>query len=150
MGYYVTITNSNAVIPSCNIDMAYNAVMALNSRDELKRGGSWPGSNEPKPEGMEYHPHKWFSWMPANLRELKTLPEVLDALGFGYHVEDGGDLLIESYDNKTGQEDIFFQALAMYLHPSSVIEWRGEDGLQYRWVFKNSVMRVQETVVSWE
>ena len=150
MGYYVTITNSNAVIPSCNIDMAYDAVMALNSRDELKRGGSWPGSDKPKPEGMEYHPDKWFSWMPANLRELKTLPEVLDALGFGCHVEDGGDLLIETYDSKIGQEDIFFEVLAPYLHPSSVIEWRGEDGYQFRWVFENGVMRLQEAVISWE
>lgn len=151
MGYYVAITHSTVVIPSVNIDAAYDAVMALNSRDDIKRGGSWPGSKEPKPEGMEYHPHKWFSWMPANLRELKTLSEVLSALGFGCTGEPGGDILVEFYDNKTGQEDIFFEALAPYIKSGTVMEWEGEDRLLYRWVFEDGVMHLQygDVTVSW-
>jgi hypothetical protein len=39
------------------------------------------------------------------------------------------------YDNKTGCEDIFVWAIADLFNSNSYIEWRGEEGEQWRWEF---------------
>lgn len=137
MGYYVELVASNVLIPKYNVDKAYQAVQALQSRNDLKRGGSWGAG------GVQIE--RWFSWMPADLSTLKTLADVLDALGFSVNESSKGDLYIDNYDSKTGQEDLFFEALAPYITTAAddwepVMLWRGEDGAEYRWVFRNGRM----------
>jgi hypothetical protein len=67
---------------------------------------------------------------------------VLSALGFEFEGGGGVPIRIYGYDNKSGQERLFFQAMAPYIEPDSFMEWEGEDGYRYRWEFKGGVMGV--------
>lgn len=119
MGYYVTIKTSTAVIPAANLDRAYMKMCALNTtHDHLKRGGCSVGGVQKA---------KWFSWMDANYPETcKDAQAVLNALGFDTHYNAQGDLIIDYYDNKSGQEDLFLRAIEDDV--TGKIEWYGEDG----------------------
>jgi hypothetical protein len=151
MGYFVNITNQEFFVSKDNFDAAYKAMCALNDRDDLKSGGSWGGngitSDSPRPEGMTYHPAKWFSWMPANYPEVcKDFLSILKELGFQYDLDDSGNLALVHYDDKTGAEGHFFAAIAPFVQDGSFIEWRGEDGSEYRWVFTNGTCSEQTVV----
>jgi len=140
MGYFVNITNQEFFVSKDNFDAAYKAMCALNDRDDLKSGGSWGGdgitSDSPRPEGMTYHPAKWFSWMPANYPAVcKDFLSILKEMGFEYDLDDSGNLALVHYDNKTGAEGHFFEAIAPFVQDGSFIDWRGEDGDEWRWAF---------------
>ena len=96
---------------------------------------------------MTYHPAKWFSWMPANYPAVcKDFLSILKELGFEYDLDDSGNLGLVHYDNKTGAEGHFFEAIAPFVQDGSFIEWRGEDGGEYRWLFTNGTCSEQTVV----
>jgi len=142
MGYYVTIKETNFTISKSKFDDCYKAMCKLNERDDLKYGGGWNGQgismDAPRPEGLDYHPAKWFSWMDANYPEkCKSFIEILEELGFTDLIfnEPYGDLIALSYDNKTGSEYDFFNSIAAFVKKGSYINWQGEDGNFYQWYF---------------
>jgi len=153
MGYYVQITEQDFLLEKENFDKAYELMCALNSRDVLKSGGSWGKElsyDDPRPEGMNYHPAKWFSWMTPNYPEtLKTLEEVLTALGFEFDKDSEGNIAILIYNSKIGDEYHFFSAIAPLVKQGSYISWRGEDGEEWRWFFNNSEMITQQATKVW-
>jgi hypothetical protein len=126
MGYFVQTTNNDITIKKEHFVKCYEAMCALNDRDDLKSGGSYGGdgvdARSPRPEGMDHHPAKWFAWMPADYPN--------------------GDLFAIYYDNKTGSEDHFFSAIAKYVEKDSVVDWRGEDGAEWRWLFDGVTLNV--------
>jgi hypothetical protein len=149
MGYYIRITHSNVVIPAENLDASYAALVALNARDDLKSGGAWPGRDDPKPEGADHHPHRWFSWMPADLKTLPTTAAILECLGFELQESEDGTIEIYGYDSKAGDEEIFLLTLAPYIKPNTEIEWMGEENEQWKLVFKNGRMYRYEAEALW-
>lgn len=152
MGYYVRGQGTIAIRKD-KVNDAYKALCALNDHDDLKFGGRHGGEHDcrsPRPSGMSHHPGRWFSWMDANFPE--TCPDllaVLSMVGFEiYESEPDGDTLLWdlSYDNKTGQEELFTKALAPFL-VSGEIYWDGEDGTKWREVFTNGEYKVQNAVI---
>lgn len=133
MGYYVTITDSNVYIPADSLDEAYERMCALNTtHDHLKSGGSYSGGKQHA---------RWFSWMSENYpAECSNVGEILDMLGFETSHMSDGSLSIDYYDNKTGQESLFFEAIADLIPEGSIIDWRGEDGEIVRWYFDGQTM----------
>ena len=150
LGYYVSTTGGAFNVPKENEQAAYQAVCALNDRDELKDGGAWGGDHDaeaPRPEGLDFHPSRWFSWMPANYpKKCKTLADVFTELGFAV-IELEDSISIESYDSKMGQEELFLEAIAPYCDADSWFEWRGEDGAQWRHTVQNGRLVVWESEV---
>lgn len=143
MGYYVN-GYGRITIEHDKVDDAYKAMCDLNQRDDLKLGGSWGGSgltsDNPRPEGMSYHPARWFSWMDADYpSKCKDIVDVLCSLGFevvitettNYHT--AYDL---NYDSKIGQEELFLKVIAPYVKEGS-IEWKGEDDTFWKNEFVN-------------
>ena len=127
MGYYVSIEESTFQIPVENLDAAYKAMCELNYTvpNSQKRGGSHPG----KDKAPEYGPHKycWFSWMDWNYDEkCKNAEEVLHEVGFYSYISENGNLHIDGYDSKTGQEDLFLKAISTL--SKGYIIWKGEEG----------------------
>ena len=147
MGYFVQGHGTIVLRPNTE-HSAYKALCALNDRDDLKRGGRWGGendSNSERPQGMDHHPGKWFSWMDPNFpAECSTLKSVLEMLGFEtnitYTLESNVHITL-AYDNKTGQEELFVQALAPFAVHGS-IEWRGEDGAMWKEVLSGGTYKV--------
>ena len=126
MGYYVQIVESNARIPAANLQRAYEKMCALNvTHDQQKRGGSYSGGVQTS---------RWFSWMDANYPETcKDAKAVLEQLGFECSYAANGDLLIDGYDSKTGQEDLFLKAIEF--DAEGTITWRGEEGESWTTTF---------------
>ena len=116
------------MLPHKHANLAYWRMCDLNKNDDLKRGGSSTGE-------------KWFSWMDANYPETcKTDLDVLVELGFDVEEGDEG-LVIYAYDNKSGQEELFLEAISDLLRTvdnknSSLnkpfIVWRGEDDMVWK------------------
>jgi hypothetical protein len=129
MGYYVN-GNGELRIKAENLGKAYEDLMALqDAPDKAKRGGSY-SANERR---------FWYSWMPEDLRTLTDTKAVFAELGFEVNDNENGDLLISCYDNKTGQEDVFFAAAAPFIEDGDY-EWTGEDGEFWKWQFTDGKM----------
>jgi len=136
MGYYVSITDSTFTIAPENLDEAFRRLCALNDDDNLKTGGRYGpptncNKNDPRPAGAEFHPARWFSWMDANYpTKCETACDVLMMLGFECEFLDDGSLIIVSYDNKTGQEQLFLETLSNLA--TGYIAWQGEDSSEWK------------------
>lgn len=129
MGYEVRIKESTFVIPAENLDEAYNRMCQLNFLvpNAMKRGGSWGGVNDRK-TAPEFGPHKgcWFSWIEWNYHEeCKNAEEILQQLGFFTSTDEDGNLHIDNYDSKTGQEDLFLASISDLA--KGYIIWIGEE-----------------------
>lgn len=152
MGYWVNIIEGEVTIPKANLEEAYKRMCALNDNDAVKRGGQWGGevsSESPRPEGMNYHPARWFSWMDANYPETcSDAKAILRELGFELEDRDG-DLFIFGYDSKVGQEELFLDAISDLCTKDSFLVWRGEDGAMWRQEFGTKEMVVKTPVINW-
>jgi hypothetical protein len=131
MGYYIS-GNGSLRIKAENLGKAYEAMMALQEApDNAKRGGSYGGGERTS---------SWFSWMPQDLRTLPDTQAVFVALGFETIIDDSnGDLVITCYENKIGQEEVFFAAAAPFIEDGDY-EWQGEDGDFWKWEFVGGKM----------
>jgi hypothetical protein len=133
MGYYVN-GNGQLRIKAENLGKAHEALMALqDAPPKAKRGGSSGGSEAPR---------YWYSWMPEDLRTLPDTKSVFETLGFEVNDDENGDLLISCYDNKTGQEEVFFAAAAPFIEDGDY-EWTGEDSDFWAWEFEGGKMFVR-------
>lgn len=67
----------------------------------------------------------------------QTLKEAMKAWRYGLTMDDrtGDYTSITFTGEKSGDEDVLFPAIAPYVTAGSYIEFRGEDGAQWRWVF---------------
>jgi hypothetical protein len=108
MGYYVQVTNADVFMSKDNFDKAYKAAIALNQQDDLKSGGGWTDelkSSDPRPEGFDYHPSRWFSWVDADYHiTCKTLDDVLKEFRFETMYDNDGNLINLHFDCKVGDE----------------------------------------------
>lgn len=142
MGYYVNTEDINVIVPKDLLEPAYKAVLALNDRDDLKRGGSFGAERK-----------YWFSWMPEDLTTLSDLKEVFTQLGFeDSDYNDKGDLVLGHYNNKTGQEDIFLYVIAPFVQENSYVIWKGEDDTYWKHEFRDGKMLTYngEVEVKWD
>jgi hypothetical protein len=154
MGYYVQVTNADVFMSKDNFDKAYQAAIALNQQDDLKSGGGWTDelkSSDPRPEGFDYHPSRWFSWVDADYHiTCKTLDDVLKEFRFETMYDNDGNLINLHFDCKVGDEVFLLTAIAPYFKDGSSLEWRGEEGETWKYIFENGKIREQQGVIVWE
>ena len=130
MGYHVEIVKSDLRIPAENQPEVYLRWCKLNdpANDHLKHGGSYHGMKKEK---------SWYSWMDMDYdKTCRTVGDILQQLGFDFTVEKNGDILITSYDSKTGQEELFFDRVRDLV--DGTVDWVGEDEENFRWDFTNA------------
>lgn len=160
MGYYIDIEECEFFLAKQDFEKAYKACVALNDRDDLKSGGgggfTLPNGEkmkwgDPRPEGMNYHPMKWFSWMEPDYPEtLKTFPEILIQLGFDISYDESGNICGLSYNSKIGDEELFLEAIAPFVKSGSYISWIGEDHNMWRYEFNDGKMTTKTPKIIWE
>jgi hypothetical protein len=147
MGYYVQITSVDAKIPFDKTEAAYEAMVALNSKDEVKQL-TFIKDGEIVREFMRLD-HDY----PTH---LKSAAEILEALRFQVTVEETGDITIEGFDAKTGDEDAFIDALAPFIVSAydpdgeAYMEWRGEEGELWRQLFIDGKVKYETGKITWE
>lgn len=144
MGYYITLEESTFALRDEHKEAALETLKALNapSNNHLKRGGSFAGG------GKTEH---WFSWMPADYdKTVTSLEEVFVLLGFEVGEAPDGAMLLVGYDTKTGQEDLFLGAIAPLVEDGTYLQFVGEDGDRYRYVFKDGKMETKYATLTWD
>ena len=155
MGYFVDTTEQGMMIKKDQFDNCYKAMCKLNDNDDVKRGGGWNNSgvssDSPRPKELNYHPAKWFSWMDANYPDTcKDMVEIFQALGFEeINFDKDGNLVNLGYSSKTGQEELFFNAIAAFVEKGSYMNWRGEGDEHWQWVFDGNKMKVKNGIVTY-
>jgi len=143
MGYYVSIEESTFMIPAENLDAAYKAMCRLNFTvpNSKKSKGCWSG----KDNAPEFGPDKstWFSWMEWDYHETcKDAGAILTKLGFYTEYDDAGNLHINGYDRKTGQEALFLESICSLAN--GYIVWSGEEDEYWGETYGGSKVIVKE------
>lgn len=141
MGYYVSTSATHFHLDKEHFPAAYQALCAINDPkyNHLKSGGS---------SGPNGQTAWWYSWMTEDYpATTETVTDILDLLGFEISYDDGNIVGLD-YDNKTGNEDIFFMALAPYVKDGSYIIWKGEDGRMWGWEFTDGHMWIRDVELS--
>jgi hypothetical protein len=120
------------------------------SHHDVKRGGSY---SKDKETGVETRV-KWFSWMyPDYPDKYDTAKEILEELGF--YVEEAKDgLVIEYYESKMGQENLFLESVSDLIVSSTGngmphIIWSGEDGGTWKEVYGEKEVKSFDGVISY-
>ena len=158
MGYYVNIVESDVFIAKEDFENCYKAMCELNDHDEWKLGGGYNmdynekriSSTAPRPEGLNYHPAKWYSWMSPNYPELITnFQDLMAEIGFDVKYDDDGNVIRIWYDNKKGAEEVFLFAIAKWIKDGSYIIWTGEDNAYWKHSFSTGIMYEVEGEVTY-
>lgn len=133
MGYFVTY-EGDLTYPRADEDRIVEALRNLNHRHELKSGGRHPRTGDP-------YEDLWFSWLPSRWHEDEglTVKSILELVGFSVdermRYESPLTLAYSiSYDNKTGDEEVFLTELAKFA--SIDLYCSGEDGDKWRYLSK--------------
>ena len=121
MGYYVSLHDSDFVIPEDKEEDALKAIHDL------------------------YGKNQSYSWVvDSACLEAETLEEALMAWRWGYR---SGELYFEG--EKLGDDIILFCAIAPFVNAGSFIEMHGEEGFMWRWVFDGKECHEIEPTVTW-
>lgn len=144
MGYYVTLTETNASIPADKLDEAYRLLCDLNNDNTHKTGGIVGGETK---DGA--HEGIWFSWMDWNYPQVyDNAVDILRAVGYDIFVDRKGTAYFSGYDDKHGCEDTFVTALLPVLQSGDgkplQFQWRGEDGALWRHIAFDGEFLTQE------
>ena len=135
MGYYIDLASAEWEIKESPEALATIREMPKKYH-HIKRGGSSNGE-------------KWFSWMnDTDIENAETVESVFNQLGFDTTTVEGG-FTLDSYNSKTGQEDLFLAVMAPFTKDGSYIEWRGEDGEQWRYSIREGRMFREECEIVW-
>ena len=145
MGYCVSMEIENLNIPLEKVKDALKAINALFEPKLMKgqaSGGSYSGGKQTD----------WnYSWVdkPAD-GGFKNLEEAFDAWRYSASNQDGSCEIECFTGEKLGDDPILWAAVAPFVNPKAVITCRGEDGAQWRWIFKGGKFKEQMGKVVWE
>ena len=146
MGYDVSLTAGDFTVAPDQLEPLFEALKALNRRDDLKTGGSYGRL----PDGTYGLTSSHFAWMDENYDQtLHSAEEIFEALGFTTATDGNGTLSLEEYDSKAGAEDFFLATAAPFVTAGSYLEWEGEDGTRWRQDFDGETMTTRDGYTAW-
>lgn len=147
MGYCIQLVDQKFTIKKENKAKALEAIRALAKQTSKMSGGSWG------PGGQERSRH--FSWVTTDDFVLaKTLEAALEAWRYEalFHHKDEkneGDVVgINFSGEKLGDDKVLLDAIAPFVEDGSFLQFSGEDGGAWRWVFKDG--KCTEKAATWE
>ena len=135
MGYYIEIIDSEFFIAAENKPLALQALQDL----PTDMGGGGNGNI------------RCFSWVDANFRQAHSLEDCLNAWRWGADTDNVGNITGIWFKNeKLGDEEFLFNAIAPFVQSGSYIEVHGEEGARWRWVFENGKCTEKWATITWE
>ena len=143
MGYYIEQTDSKFFIPHTDFDKALTAIKAIMYSQDKMRGGSW---------GPDGKTERWYAWVNTDeVLQSQTLVEALDCWRWKARTDSFDNVCgIEFAGEKSGQDDLLFDAIAPYVESGSYVVMRGEDGEVWRWYFEEGTCVEQAGRVSYQ
>lgn len=145
MGYYIHITDCNIRIPKnqfANACMHLEQIGFLTDTEHMT-GGCMSGESR----------KHWYAWVDMGELEHRIesgdLVGVLDLFGFetGLDKESLENLF---FNSKSGNEEHLLRCLAPFFRDGDYIEWQGEEGERWRYVFENGKMDILHPTVIWD
>lgn len=134
MGYYVTLNSCSINIPASDFPRICQHLLNTGflTNTSAMNGGCFGGPDDGK---------RWYSWVNmdylAEHLKANDLEAVLDDFGFEVFTNDNGDIVDLCYDNKTGNEEELFCAMAPAMSGINELFWSGEEGERWKWLIKN-------------
>lgn len=125
MGYYMSLQDSSFEIKKNKISSAAKAIRSLD-------------------DGTRY------SWVDNGFSKAKSIEVLFAAWRFECERDANGDILYMVWDGeKSGDERVLFNAIAPYVEKGSFLEWHGEDGEMWRWIFDGKQMKEIKPKITW-
>ena len=93
-----------------------------------------------------------YSWMgDANPQEWQHAKEGFQEWGYPVGFDEMGNIVEIDFElEKMGGEEKMFRAIAPWVKDGSYIHMHGEDGSQWRWLFKGGACKTQDAVITFE
>ena len=147
MGYCISMEISDLHIPLENVSKALKAINALHKDQAtiVKNGGGGSSSGGGKPT---IHFYSWVDNPPEG--GFKSLEEAFEAWRYSARNDDGDCVVDYFTGEKLGNCDVLWKAIAKYVNPKAEIRCHGEDGAQWRWIFKEGKFKEQSGDVIWK
>jgi hypothetical protein len=135
MGYCIQLQDGHLTIKAENKAAALEAVKRMDPRTGH---GWWNGEAQ-------------FSWVDhQDVVKASTLEEALGLWHFPPVLSEAGDIIALEYEGeKIGDEIKLFATLAPFVENGSHVEFLGEDGERWRYVFDNGGFREQQGETTW-
>lgn len=129
MGYCMTENDCVFFIDKTNIPELIKAIKALAEDPSKMTGGRYHLGKK-----TERH----YSFVNNSFVDTDDIEKIFDIWRWAISLDDDGNIVdIGFRGEKSGDDNMLFQAIAPYVKEGSYIEMRGEDGAMWRWVFKN-------------
>jgi hypothetical protein len=135
VGYHMELMDQSIFIPKENKEFALQAIKNLVGKETIVDSGG---------------PH--FAWVSTDgFLRAKTLQEAMCEWRWDISEDEDGNVDYISFGGeKSGDDEILFRAIAMYVKPGSFIEMQGEDGYRWRWVFDGDTCKEKSGKIVWE
>jgi hypothetical protein len=131
MGYHVSVSVCNVVIPKAKVAGALKAINLLH--EEAGEGHHFSWVDNPSKNGFEDLVKAIEAWRYSAKKLKNGNVEIVYFLG-----------------EKLGDDEILFTALAPFIKGGGAIEYAGEDAEQWRYEFVKGKMVEKHAVISWE
>ncbi len=144
MGYCINLTDYKFGILKDNKEKALQAIKELMGRvDELGSGGRWEVGEKVKSN---------FAWVwTGDVLASCSFEGAMECWRYPVESDDNGDIADIQFDGeKLGQEGLMFQAIAPYVVAGSYLQFQGEDGSIWRFVFDGEKMIDKAATISFE
>lgn len=121
MGYYMNLMKADFKILKNNHDNILKAIKELAGKETIKDSGG-----------------RHFSWVETrDFLEARHIEDAFKAWRWEVSFDENDDINDISFNGeKSGDDDIFFKAIAPFVVDGSYIQMQGEDGYIWRWIFK--------------
>jgi hypothetical protein len=133
MGYYIEQRECiNFLLKKEKFDDALQAIKRLKGKETIKDSSG-----------------RHFSWVDDNYAHAGTLKEALSAWRWEVSFDEDGNITRLDFDGqKMGDDEILLKAIAPHVE-SGMLEFQGEEGERWRWVFKDGKLREQNSEFRW-
>ena len=146
MGYDVHITNSSVRLSPKYFKMACDHLLSTSFLEQNKNMSGFYSENG---EIVK----RYYAWV--NMDKLKIalengdLPEVFSLFGFRLAKDEEGNIIHLYYQQKSGDEQHLLNCLREYFDEGDFIQFQGEDGEKWKYVFYNTWMYIHEPIEVW-
>jgi len=133
MGYCVNLTDCKFDILKDNKAKALQAIKELMGKvNELRSNG--------------------FSWVSTDdVLASCSFEEAMECWRYPVKIDDNGDIVDIEFDGeKLGEEGLMFEAIAPYVVAGSYLQYQGDDGSIWRFVFDGKKMVDKAATISFE
>ena len=131
MGYCVSVTCNGMKIAKAKVKKALEAINAIPVK------GQGPNS------------YSGYAWVTHNGKQT-DLVKALSGWRYGAVVEKNGSVTIEYFNGeKSGDDENLWKAIAPFIIKGAEVEYLGEDGCQWKYVFDGHTYKEKQRSSEW-